>query len=145
MKKLCLLLIALVAFSCSDDDDATTNGIENPYTGDVLGLWGTRNVWVDGDQMNLDCDAAVTFEDNYLFNFLENGTFTVEQQCSDAPFLESGTYTTTGNVLTLNLNGMEGKAHMIDDIANNRLYWRFNIGSSGLFYGYEIEVMRMLN
>lgn len=140
-----LTIASLTIASCSDDDNSNNNGngIENPYTGSVVGTWSTVALYDNGQPVNLACDIPNPAEDNYTFKFLDNGTFDLYYNCDFDPVLTpvaSGTYTTTGNVLRLNLDGAEGRAHMIDNLNQDRLRFRFNIGSSGLFYGYEFVV-----
>lgn len=140
MKKLlAVLFVSLAALSCNDDD-TVSNGIKNPYTGSVVGWWQTVGLAVDGDVADLSCDAEVPFEDNFIFDFKEDGTFDLYHNCEMEVLFGSGTYTTNGNVLTINMNGMTGKAHMIDNLDEDQLDFRFTIGSDGLFYGYYILV-----
>lgn len=141
MKKvLSILLVALFATACSDDDNKS-NGIKNPYTGEVTGMWKTVGLAIDGDAVNLSCEVEMPVEENFLFDFKEDGTFDAYHNCdSEAGIYDSGTYTTTGNVLTLSMGGLTGKAHMIDNLDENQLGFRFSIGSDGLFYGYEFLV-----
>ena len=129
-----------MAIACSDDDN-NSNGIKNPYTGEVTGMWQTVGLAIDGEAMDLDCEAEVPVAENFLFDFKEDGTFDVYHNCDiEGDIYGSGTYTTNGNVLTLNMDGMIGKAHMIDNLDENQLGFRFSIGSEGLFYGYEFLV-----
>lgn len=45
-----ILFIILLTFSCSsDDNNDNVNGIKNPYTGSVVGLWQTVALSVDGE------------------------------------------------------------------------------------------------
>ena len=148
MRKVFLLLVALVAMSCNNDDDTlpvVDNGLHTPYTGELSGTWSTTALWINGNAVDLEC-GAIPFDDNYTYDFYEDGTFTIIFNCNaGAGVIDTGTYTTTGNVLTLNLNGEQGKAHMIKGQDGGELYWRFNIGSGGLFYGYEIKVNQMFD
>jgi hypothetical protein len=150
MKKIFLFaLLAALSFSCNSDDDGQPidNGLHNPYTGSVVGTWSTIALAIDGEEINLNCEAEVPAPDNYIFVFNEDNTFELYHNCSllGEP-LGTGTYSTNGNVLTLNMNGMEGKAHMIDldeylNIEDEQLIFRFSIGSgNSLFYGYEFAV-----
>ncbi len=146
MKKIIAFLafVSIISVACSDDDsNSTNNGIENPYTGSVVGTWRTVALYDNAQPVNLACDIPNPEEDNYAFEFLANGTFNLYHNCDFDPVLTpvaTGTYTTTGNVLRLNLDGAEGRAHMIDNLDQNMLRFRFSIGSSGLFYGYEFVV-----
>lgn len=147
MKKFLLLFAVLAVLSCNNDDDtaSTDNGLHTPYTGSILGTWSTTELWINGNAINLECDA-VPFDENYTYNFMEDGTFTVIFNCNAAAgVINTGTYTTAGNVLTLNLDGQQAKAHMVRGNHGGELYWRFDIGSSGLFFGYEIEVNQMFD
>lgn len=136
-----ILFMALATLSCnSDDNNDNVNGLKNPYTGSVVGLWQTVALSVDGEAWNLSCDEEVPVEENFSFDFKEDGTFDVYHNCDIDVLYNSGTYTTTGNVLTLNMDGMTGKAHMIDNLDEDQLVFRFNIGSPGLFYDYEFVV-----
>jgi len=132
------MMFAVMAIACSDDDN---NGIKNPYTGEVTGMWKTVGLAIDGEAMDLSCDIETPVEENFLFDFKEDGTFDVYYNCdTEGAVYNSGTYTTNGNVLTLNMDGMTGKAHMIDNLDEDQLGFRFSIGSEGLFYGYEFLV-----
>ena len=142
MKKVLLILFALVTLSCSSDDDSNNvnNGIKNPYTGSVVGTWETIAIWGDDYIIPLNCDDIAPEDTSYLLTFYEDGTFDMYNKCTDE-FLGTGTYTTTGNVLTININGETGKAHMIDYLEDEQqLAFSFNIGDDGLFYGYEYRV-----
>ena len=144
MKKYFLIIIAVFAFGCSDDDDNNIdNGIANPYTGSVIGTWVTNAVTIDGNSVNLGCNSDTDFEDNYTFVFYDNNNFDVYHNCYiDQGIYNSGTYTTTGNVLTLNMNGQTGKAHMVKSPNDMFLEFRFTIGSDGLFYNHSIFVKK---
>jgi len=144
MKKLLLTLSALALFACSGDDD--NNGIQNPYTGEVAGDWKTVAAGFDDMAYTLECDSETQFEGNYYYRFNTNNTLDVYYNCDiegavddEVPFT-TGTYNTTGNVLTLNILGQEGKAHMIDKLDDDQLLLQFTIGSGGLFYGHEIII-----
>ena len=143
MKKILLLLMLTVtALGCSGDDD-NNNGVRNPYTGSVVGTWTTVGLSIDGNLVNLDCDAPAPVEDNYTFVFYEDGFFDIYHNCDpEGVIYASGTYTTTGNVLRINLDGMEGRAHMIDYLDEDQLQFEFSIGSEGLFYGYVFTVQQ---
>lgn len=149
MKKLFLLgLVAVLSLSCDEDDSLPVdNGLHNPYTGSVVGTWSTIGLRINEEVIDIDCEAEVPVVDNYLFVFNEDNTFELYPNCdAEAEAIGSGTYQTNGNVLTLNMNGMEGKAHMIDldeylEIEDEQLVFRFSIGSGeSLFYGYEFAV-----
>lgn len=90
--------------------------------------------------MDLSCDEEVPVEENFLFEFNGDNTFNVYHNCDIEVLYNSGIYTTTGNVLTLNMDGMTGKAHMIDNLDEDQLVFRFTIGSDGLFHDYEFVV-----
>ncbi|GGB80051.1 hypothetical protein GCM10007424_20240 [Flavobacterium suaedae] len=142
MKKIFLLLFAFAALSCSSDDDngVVDNGLKDPYTGSVVGSWETVSIWRDDYIILLDCEDENLEETSYLLTFNENGSFDMYNKCTEA-FLGTGTYTTTGNVLTITINGETGKAHMIDHLdEDQQLAFRFTIGDGGLFYGYEYRV-----
>ncbi len=141
MKKVFLLLFALAALSCSSDDDNNiNNGIKNPYTGSVVGVWETLYMLGSDYVIPLDCENINPEDTGYLFTFHEDGTFDMHNRCTDE-FLGTGTYSKTGNVLTITINGETGKAHMIDHLDDEQqLAFRFNIGDDGLFYGYEYRV-----
>ena len=146
MKKILALLafVSIISVACSDDDsNSTNNGIENPYTGSVVGVWRTVGLSDNGQPVNLDCTIPNPSEDNYVFEFMTDGTYNLYNNCDPDPIVNpvaTGTYTTTGNVLRIMLDGVEGRAHMIDHLDQDILHFRFNIGSSGLFYGYEFVV-----
>lgn len=142
MKKIFLLLFTFAALSCSSDDDnqSVNNGIRDPYTGSVVGTWETVSLTIDDYILIFDCEDETPEYTNYLLTFNEDGTFDMYNNCTEE-FLGTGTYTTTGNVLTININGETGKAHMIDHLdEDQQLAFRFNIGDDGLFYGYEYRV-----
>lgn len=150
MKKIFLLgLIGALCLSCNEDDDSipVNNGLHSPYTGNVVGSWSTIGLRINQEVIDVDCDAEVPAADNYRFVFYEDNTFELYPNCdTEAEAIGTGTYATTGNVLTLNMDGMEGKAHMIDldeylGIQDEQLVFRFSIGSgNSLFYGYEFAV-----
>lgn len=146
MKKLFVLFLAIAAMSCSDDsNDHVDNGLHDPYTGSVVGNWQTVALSVDGEAVDLNCDIENPYPDNYLFKFYEDNTFEIFHTCypDEGPYA-SGTYSTTGNVLTLNMNGQTGKAHMVDHLDdNNKLEFRFTISSDGLFYNYYFTVQEV--
>lgn len=151
MKKILLLgLFAALSFSCNEDDSLPVdNGLHNPYTGSVVGSWSTIGLRINEEVIDINCESDFEAIDNYRFVFNGDNTFTLFHNC-DAPetavAVGEGTYATNGNVLTLNMDGMEGKAHMIDldeylDIDDEQLVFRFSIGSgNSLFYGYEFAV-----
>jgi hypothetical protein len=147
MKKLIFALMAFTLFACSDDDDNNANnGIQNPYTGEVSGDWKTVFASMDDMAFTLDCDDPNQFEGNFYYRFNADGTLNVYHNCdiegvvdTETP-ITTGTYTTTGNVLRVNILGQEGEAHMIDNLDQNRLRLEFSIGSGGLFYGYNIVI-----
>ena len=140
MKKIiAILFISVIALSCNDDD-TIPNGVKNPYTGSVVGLWQTVGLAVDGEVQDLSCEVEVPIEENFLFEFNEDGTFNLYHNCDIEVLYNSGTYTTTGNVLTLNMDGMTGKAHMIDNLDEDQLGFRFTISSDGLFHDYDFLV-----
>ena len=149
MKKILLLgLVAALSFACSEDDSLpVNNGLHNPYTGSVVGAWSTIGLRINEEIIIVDCEAEVPAVDNYLFVFNEDNTFELYPNCdTEAEAIGSGTYTTSGNVLTLNMYGMQGKAHMIDldeflGLDDEQLMFRFSIGPGNtLFYGYEFAV-----
>jgi hypothetical protein len=95
---------------------------------------------------SLECDDEEEFEGNYYYRFNTDNSVDVYHNCviegqvdDEAPFT-TGTYNTTGNVLTLNILGQEGKAHMIDNLDDDQLILQFTIGSGGLFYGHDIII-----
>ena len=142
MKKIFLLLFTFAALSCSSDDDngVVDNGLKDPYTGSVVGSWETVSLSFDDYIIIFDCEDATPEYTKYLLTFNEDGSFDMNDRCTDE-FLGTGTYTTTGNVLTININGETGKAHMIDYLdEDQQLEFRFDIGDDGLFYGYEYRV-----
>lgn len=145
MKKFIILLMAFTAFSCSSDDNdpVDNNGIRNPYTGSVIGSWKTVGLSLNDMAYDVDCDADEPADDVYTFTFFEDGTFDVYENCFPEVLYAEGTYQTTGNVLTLNLNGQTGKAHMVDHLDENMLEWRFTIGDGGLFYNYYYLVEKL--
>lgn len=147
MKRLFILLTLCLFISCGDDDvqqpDFSNNGIGNPYTGSVIGIRKTVVLAIEGEAVNLSCTIETPSEKNYAFEFHEDGTFYLYHNCDpDAEIVGEGTYTTTGNVLTLNLNGQTGKAHMVY-VGNDTLEFRFTIGSSGLFYNHTFTVLNV--
>jgi hypothetical protein len=146
MKKLILSFAsAFMLFACSDDDNNNT-GIQNPYTGDVTGDWKTVFVSLDDMAFSLDCTDENQFAGNFYYRFNTDGTLDVYHNCDVEGEIDveqpvtTGTYTTTGNVLTVNVMGEEGKAHMIDNLDENQLILQFSIRSEGLFYGYDIVI-----
>jgi len=145
MKKLIFGLAAFALFACSGDDD-NNNGVQNPYTGEVTGDWKTVAAGFDDMAYSLECDDENAFDGNYYYRFNADSTLDVYYNCDiegpvddEVPFT-TGTYNTTGNVLTLNILGQEGKAHMINNLDDDQLILQFTIGSSGLFYGNEIII-----
>lgn len=141
MKRLLMIVLVISAFACSDDDNDNVgnNGIANPYTGSVVGTWITNGITINGNSVQLDCDNETVFEDNYTFIFNEDNSFDIYHNCyPEDGIYNSGTYTTTGNVLTLNMDGQTGKAHMVKAPDEMNLEFRFTIGSEGLFYNYSI-------
>lgn len=148
MKKTLLLLLGLTMVACSDDDNNNVdNGLHNPYTGEVTGEWVTTGITVDDMIFVPDCDNPELTAVKYYYNFNNNGTVDVYNSCEVDGELDiempitTGTYTTTGNVFTLTIDGVQGKAHMVDFLDEfNSLDLRFDIGSSGLFYGQHITI-----
>ena len=96
MKKLAFLLLPLLFWSCSDDDDNNAT---------IVGRWHTsmiQEVNEDGDilyqetyEYNSDCPSFVQFNDD--------GTYEVEEYDEDCDFDGSGTgnYSVSGDELTL--------------------------------------------
>lgn len=146
MKKLIAsIAAAFMLFGCSDDDN-DSNGLQNPYTGEVTGEWRTVYAGMDDMAFSLECDDENQFAGNFYYRFNTNGTVDVYHNCDvEGPIdteepITTGTYTTTGNVLTVNVMGEEGKAHMIDNLDQDQLILQFSISSGGLFYGYDIVI-----
>jgi hypothetical protein len=156
MKKIALFLVAALALSCNEDDsvEIVDNGLHHPYIGSVVGSWSTIGLRVNEEIINIDCNQEVPFEENYIFTFYEDNTFELYSNCeSDATVIPvpvaEGTYSKSGNVLTMIIDGEEGKAHTIDldeylglEDAE-QLAFKFSIGSEGLFYGYDFAVERI--
>jgi hypothetical protein len=148
MRKLILLLAVFLAISCGNDDvnqDViyTHNGVGNPYTGSVVGMRRTTALAINGQDVNLSCDRTNPVTENYTFEFHDDNTFYLYNNCD--PYAEVagiGTYTTNGNVLTLTLDGMTGKAHMVY-AGNDMLEFIFTIGSSGLFHNFKFTVLNV--
>lgn len=154
MKKLFAVLFAAMAFACSSDDDNGTvdNGLHDPYTGDVVSGWRVVAVSHNGDALPLGCDNPENTPQDVLFNLYGDNTFIIEHNCGDALPYSEGTYTKTGNVLTLIMgenNEVEEKAHMVVVSEDNPdtemeeplvLEWRFGIGNGDLLEGYDITV-----
>lgn len=147
MKRLLFLFTIFTMLSCGDDDannhNFDNNGIGNPYTGSVFGIRKTVNLTIDGQPVNLSCAIANPSEKNLAFEFHDDNTFNLYHNCDpDAEIVGTGTYTTTGNVLTLNMDGQTGKAHMVY-VGGDMLEFRFTIGSSGLFYNHTFTVLNV--
>ncbi|MGV3459854.1 MAG: hypothetical protein ACO1N9_05295 [Flavobacterium sp.] len=147
MKRLLFFLVACITLSCGDDDitqpNFENNGIGNPYTGSVIGIRKTVRLNVNGEDVNLSCTVENASDKNFAFEFHDDNTFHLYHNCDpDAEIVGTGTYNTTGNVLTLNLNGQTGKAHMVY-VGNDMLEFRFTIGSSGLFYNHNFTVLNV--
>ena len=137
----------IIIASCGDDDinqnNFANNGIGNPYTGSVVGIRKTTALIINGEAVNLRCDIENISDKNYAFEFHDDNTFHLYNNCDpDAEVIGLGTYTTTGNVLTLTLNGQTGKAHMVY-VGNDMLEFRFTIGSPGLFYDHTFTVLNV--
>lgn len=154
MKKIFAVLFVVLAFACdSDDNDTVDNGLHNPYTGDVIGTWKTVAVYHNGDQLPIDCESETPTEQDVLFTFYEDNTFTLEHNCQVVLPYDGGTYAKTGNVLTLIMGDgeIEEKAHMVEHVADDPatdtpeliLEWRFGIGSGGMFEDYDLQVQKM--
>ncbi|MFL9842933.1 hypothetical protein [Flavobacterium rhizosphaerae] len=149
MKKIFLVLLTLGCFTaCSDDDNNDVdNGLHNPYTGTVNGDWRTKQISTSDYIITSNCENDIIAEANYYYSFNADGSVDVYNYCDNngdihnqIP-LTTGTYQTTGNVFTITIAGQEGKAHMVDYLDEyNALELRFDIGSSGLFYGYDITI-----
>lgn len=157
MKRLLFLFTMCAVLSCANDDvneptltqanvsepNFENNGIGNPYTGSVIGIRKTVGLSIDGASVNLSCQADNPSDKNFAFEFHDDNTFHLYHNCDpDAEIIGEGTYTTTGNVLTLNLNGQTGKAHMVY-VGGDTLEFRFTIGSSGLFYNHTFTVLNV--
>lgn len=154
MKKLFVMLFVALAFACSSDDDNNNvdNGLHDPYTGDVLGTWKAVALFYEGDEIPLGCESEVTAEQDVLFTFNADNTFTMVHNCGDELPYDGGTYTKTGNVLTLVMGDgtVEEKAHMVEitpddpdtDFNELVLEWRFGIGSGGIFDDFDVQVQK---
>ncbi|QEE50080.1 lipocalin family protein [Flavobacterium alkalisoli] len=160
MKKLVAVLFVALAFACSSDDDVENvdNGLHNPYTGDVLGEWKVVAVSYDGEEFPLGCELETPTEQDVYFTFLEDNTFTVEHNCGEALPYYGGTYTKTGNVLTLIFDNdteevIQEKAHMVvvqeddpetEEVESFVLEWRFGIGNSGMLENFDVQVEKQV-
>ncbi len=154
MKKVLAVLFVALAFACNSDDDnnEVDNGLHNPYTGEVIGVWKTIAVYHNGEQLPIGCDLETPTDQDILFTFYEDNTFTLEHNCQEVLPYEGGTYTKTGNVLTLVMgDDIEEKAHMVEITEENPdtevpelvLEWRFGIGSGGMLEDYDLQVQKM--
>lgn len=157
MKKIVAVLFVALAFAaCTSDDDVETvdNGLHNPYTGSILGEWKAIGVSYQGEEFPLGCELETPTEQDVLFTFFEDNTFTVVHNCGEELPYNSGTYTKTGNVLTLYFaneeeEDIQEKAHMVviqeDDPETEEeesfiLEWRFGIGNSGMLEDFDVQV-----
>lgn len=152
MKKVFAVLFTVLAFGCnSDDNDQVDNGLHNPYTGGIVGLWKAIGADYNGAQIPVDCDSEITPEQEVWFMFNEDNTFTLDYNCGDELISKTGTYTKTGNVLKLMIDENEEKAHMVELVAENpetetpelTLEWRFGIGSGGILEDFDLVVQKM--
>lgn len=155
MKRLIAVLFVALTFACSSDDDNDTvdNGLHNPYTGSVVGTWKTIAVYHNGDALPVGCEQENPTDQDILFIFYEGNTFDLIHNCGEELPYTGGTYTKTGNVLTLTMEtgDIEEKAHMVVLTEENpdteeyelALEWRFGIGSGGLLEDYDIQVQKM--
>lgn len=151
MKRFLIFLTLCCVVACGDDDinreitenNFENNGIGNPYTSSVVGIRKTTSLTIEGNPVNLSCQASVISDKNLAFEFHDDNTFQLYHNCDpDAEVIGSGTYSTTGNVLTINLDGQTGKAHMVY-VGGDMLEFRFTIGSSGLFYNHTFTVLNV--
>ena len=155
MKRLFAVLFVALTFACNSDDDNDTvdNGLHNPYTGSVVGTWKTIAVYHNDDDLPLGCNQENPTDQDVLFIFHPDNTFSLIHNCGEALPYDSGTYTKTGNVLRLMVNNgeIEEKAHMVVLTEENpdteeyelALEWRFGIGSGGLLEDYDIQVQKV--
>lgn len=144
----CIAGVSACSVIC-EDDDAPQDTAQTLFTGNVVGTWKTVALYeYDGDHVPLGCTQPDTPNQDVVFTFYSDNTFTVEHNCNEALPYNEGTYTTDGHVLTLTMGNGELKetAHMTDtDENSNTLAFRFfGIGSDqAMLGGYKLEVQKI--
>lgn len=153
LKLLAACCITAVAIGCSSDcgDPSPQDSVQQFFSGEIAGTWKTVAVYeYDGDHVEVGCDLPQQPEQDVLFTFFENNTFTIQHNCDEDILFSEGTYTTNGHVLTLVMNNGELQeiAHMVhtDEAAGNTdfiAFRFFGIGNQGMLSGYRLEVQKI--
>ena len=155
MKNLYLILVALMALSCSTDDVAEVKAeVARPYNGSVNGTWKTTEVVYSSSKTTIvsNCQNDVPEEVNFFYRFNADNTFDIFNTCDidgeldDESPVVSGSFETQGNIFTLHLGNLEGQAHMVDYMSDgSNVELRFDTGTPGLFYGSHIRIQKQKN
>ena len=102
MKRLFSILIITLLFSCSEDDNISVN--ENNF----YGTWEEVSFTTDGET-NVINDCSLGFDLSTTYNFTGSGAFTSHGTCDTEEDRGSGSYTVSGEYLTLNYSNKTEK------------------------------------